>query len=543
MKIKSNIVNVITDEIYPAEVEIKEGHIKRVTQLNRKQDTTMIPGLIDSHIHIESSMLVPTRFAQTALKHGTTSVITDPHEIANVMGIEGINYMINDSKNTPLNFYFTVPSCVPSTKYETNGATLDSKITDELLSQKDFIGLSEVMDYHAVLNDEEEITKKIESAKKYNKTIDGHAPLLRSTKLQKYISAGITTDHESVTKEEVIEKKRLGMKIMIREGSESKTLKDFINLKPDFIVTDDLKAEELVKGHLNTIIEKAVKLGYDIQEILKLVTINPAQHYQLNTGSITPGRKADLVILDNLEDFNIKEVISSGIRAYKNNKLLINPQPQPLTTKINVKNKTAEDFEILTHNKNTTKALVNIIKVTDNQIVTDNITREVKVKDGKIQTNTKDDTLKISVVERYGHTTTYTALITGFGLTDGAISSSVAHDSHNIITIGTNSQLMAKATNEVIDNNGGLAAVNNNQTISLKLEVAGLMTKDNAEKVAQKSSQINEYTKTLGSKLTNPFSTLSFMALPVVPALKITDKGLFNVDENKFIPVIKDEYQ
>lgn len=542
MKIKSNIVNVITDEIYPAEVEIKDGHIKAVTELNRKQDTTMIPGLIDAHIHIESSMLVPTRFAQTALKHGTTSVITDPHEIANVMGIEGINYMINDSKNTPLNVYFTVPSCVPSTKYETNGATLDSKITDELLSKKEFIGLSEVMDYNAVLNDEEEIIKKIESAKKYNKAIDGHAPLLRSTKLQKYISAGITTDHESITKEEVIEKKRLGMKIMIREGSESKTLKEFINLNPDFIVTDDLKAEELVKGHLNTIIQKAVKLGYDIQEILKLVTINPAQHYQLNTGSITPGRKADLVILDNLEDFNIKEVISSGIRVCRNNQLLINPQPHQLTTKINVKNKTPEDFEILTHNKNTTKALVNVIKVTDNQIVTDKITREVKVKDGKIETNTEDDTLKISVVERYGHNTTYTALINGFDITNGAISSSVAHDSHNIITIGTNSKLMAKATNTVIDNNGGLAAVNNNETISLKLEVAGLMTKDNAEKVAEKSSQLNEYTKIMGSKLTNPFSTLSFMALPVVPALKITDKGLFDVDENRFIPVIIDEY-
>ncbi|RAP46004.1 MAG: adenine deaminase, partial [Methanosphaera sp. rholeuAM74] len=536
MKIKSNIVNVITDEIYPAEVEIKDGHIKAVTELNRKQDTTMIPGLIDAHIHIESSMLVPTRFAQTALKHGTTSVITDPHEIANVMGIEGINYMINDSKNTPLNVYFTVPSCVPSTKYETNGATLDSKITDELLSKKEFIGLSEVMDYNAVLNDEEEIIKKIESAKKYNKAIDGHAPLLRSTKLQKYISAGITTDHESITKEEVIEKKRLGMKIMIREGSESKTLKEFINLNPDFIVTDDLKAEELVKGHLNTIIQKAVKLGYDIQEILKLVTINPAQHYQLNTGSITPGRKADLVILDNLEDFNIKEVISSGIRVCRNNQLLINPQPQQLTTKINVKNKTPEDFEIRTHNKNTTKALVNVIKVTDNQIVTDKITREVKVKDGKIETNTEDDTLKISVVERYGHNTIYTALINGFGITNGAISSSVAHDSHNIITIGTNSKLMAKATNTVIDNNGGLAAVDNNETISLKLEVAGLMTKDKAEKVAEKSSQLNEYTKIMGSKLTNPFSTLSFMALPVVPALKITDKGLFDVDENRFIP-------
>jgi len=542
MKIKSNIVNVITDEIYPAEVEIKDGHIKTVTELNRKQDTTMIPGLIDAHIHIESSMLVPTRFAQTALKHGTTSVITDPHEIANVMGIEGINYMINDSKNTPLNVYFTVPSCVPSTKYETNGATLDSKITDELLSKKEFIGLSEVMDYNAVLNDEEEIIKKIESAKKYNKAIDGHAPLLRSTKLQKYISAGITTDHESITKEEVIEKKRLGMKIMIREGSESKTLKEFINLNPDFIVTDDLKAEELVKGHINTIIQKAVKLGYDIQEILKLVTINPAQHYQLNTGSITPGRKADLVILDNLEDFNIKEVISSGIRVCRNNQILINPQPQQLTTKINVKNKTPEDFEIRTHDKSTTKALVNVIKVTDNQIVTDKITREVKVKDGKIETNTEDDTLKISVVERYGHNTTYTALINGFDITNGAISSSVAHDSHNIITIGTNSKLMAKATNTVIDNNGGLASVDNNETISLKLEVAGLMTKDNAEKVAQKSSQLNEYTKIMGSKLTNPFSTLSFMALPVVPALKITDKGLFDVDENRFIPVIIDEY-
>ena len=305
MLIKGNILNVFTDEIYPGEIKIEHGIIESIKEVNADFNDIIVPGFIDAHIHIESSMLTPSRFAEIALRHGTTSVIADPHEIANVMGMDGIDYMIDDAKKTPLKYYFTAPSCVPATKFEKSGATISPNIIDNLLSRPEFVALGEVMDYNAVISNEKSILEKIKIAKKYHKPIDGHAPLLSGKNLQKYVKHGVITDHESTTKKEVAEKKRMGMKIMIREGSESKMLEKLIYSNCDFIVSDDLKPEDLINGHLDKCLRKAVDYGMDPYEAIKLVTINPAEHYNLNAGSISPGKSADLVFIDNLRDFTV----------------------------------------------------------------------------------------------------------------------------------------------------------------------------------------------------------------------------------------------
>jgi len=538
MYIKGNILNVITDEIYPGEIHIEKGKIREIREVNKDFNNIIVPGFIDSHIHIESSMLTPSRFAEIALKHGTTSVVTDPHEIANVMGMEGIKYMIDDAKTAPLNFYFTAPSCVPTTTHETNGAKITIDDIEELLSRDDFVALSEVMDYESVLNNDSEIMAKINIAKKLNKPIDGHAPLLTGKKLQKYIRAGITTEHEATSRREVAEKKRLGMKIMIREGSESKMLEEFVREKCDFIVTDDFKADDLIKGHIDVILRKAVDLGMDPFDALKLVTINPAEHYNINAGCIAPGRNADLVFIDNLEDFNIKRVIINGNTIFKKQKLLYRANPKLIDTTMNVSFKPASAFDLKANNPECKSATVNVVDVMDNVIVTGRTTAKLNIEHGNIIPSVYNDILKVSVVERYGGNNIFNGFIRGFGLKNGAIASSVAHDSHNIITVGTNSKYMADVTNKVISNNGGLAATSNRDSINLALPIAGLMSNKSALSVATTSQKLNDFVNDMGCPLVNPFSTLSFMALPVVPSLKVTDKGLFDVDNDKMIDVI-----
>lgn len=541
MYIKGNILNVITDEIYPGEIEIEKGKIISIKEVNKDFNDLIVPGFIDSHIHIESSMLTPSRFAEVALRHGTTSVITDPHEIANVMGMEGIEYMVEDAKSSPLNFYFTAPSCVPSTKFETNGAKITSEDIDVLLSEHNFVALSEVMNYEAVVTNKKEMLAKLDIAKKYKKPIDGHAPLLTSKRLQKYIGAGITTDHESVSIQEIEEKKRLGMKIMIREGSESKTLEEFIRVKADFIVTDDLKAEDLINGHLNTILRKAVDLGMDPFEALRRVTINPAEHYDLNSGFIGPGKDADLLFIDNLSEFNVKRVIINGNTIFKKQKVLYRAKPKEINSHMNVSFKSSSEFDLKATNPNAKSATVNVIDMWDNKIITGKTTAKLNIEKGNVIPSVFNDVLKISVVEKYGGNTIFNAFIRGFGIKNGAVASSIAHDSHNILVVGTNSEYMAEATNTVIKNNGGIAAISNTDKIDLALPIAGLMSDESAYTVAKKSHDINTFIHEMGCNLNNPISTLSFMALPVTPALKVTDKGLFDVNANRFINVILEE--
>ena len=541
MLIKGNILNVFTDEIYPGEIKIEHGIIESIKEVNADFNDIIVPGFIDAHIHIESSMLTPSRFAEIALRHGTTSVIADPHEIANVMGMDGIDYMIDDAKKTPLKYYFTAPSCVPATKFEKSGATISPNIIDNLLSRPEFVALGEVMDYNAVISNEKSILEKIKIAKKYHKPIDGHAPLLSGKNLQKYVKHGVITDHESTTKKEVAEKKRMGMKIMIREGSESKMLEKLIYSNCDFIVSDDLKPEDLINGHLDKCLRKAVDYGMDPYEAIKLVTINPAEHYNLNAGSISPGKSADLVFIDNLRDFTVKRVVINGNTIFKKQKLLFRANPRPIDTTLHVSLTKPEDFDLKAQNPAHKSATVNLINVSDNTIITKQSSAKLSIQKITIIPSVFEDILKISVVDRYGGNTISNGFVKGFGIKNGAIASSVSHDSHNIIVVGTNSEYMSRATNHLIENKGGLAAISNQAKLDVTLPIAGLMSDKPAKVVANNSAKLNELVSNMGCELSSPFTSLSFMALPVVPEVKMTTNGLFNVNTHQFIDIIKEE--
>ncbi len=541
MIVNGNILNVFTEEIYPGEIYIENGIIQSIKEVNKYYDNIIVPGFIDAHIHIESSMLTPSRFAEVALRHGTTSVVADPHEIANVMGFEGIDYMVEDAKKSPLNYYFSAPSCVPTTEHETSGAKLDAKDIDFLLSRPEFVCLGEVMNYVGVINNDKDLLAKIDAAFKYKKPVDGHAPQLSGFDLQKYIKHGITTDHECTTIKEVNEKKRAGMKIMLREGSGCRDMERIISAGGDFIVSDDLKSEDLIKGHINECLRIAVSLGMDPFEAIKLVTTNPAEHYNLNAGSITPGKDADLVFIDNLTDFNVNKVLIKGNVIYKKQKLLYRARPKTLENTLKIDFKKPENFDIKAQNPSHKSADVNVIQVIRDELITDLSSAKLNIEKGNVIPSVYEDVLKISVVERYGHNYISNGFIKGFGLKNGAIASSVSHDSHNIVVVGTNSKYMAEATNILIKNKGGLVAVSNKDTLDLPLPIAGLMSDKSAYTVAKTSNKLNQFVQDMGCTLPSPFTTLSFMALPVIPSVKMTDQGLFNINLNKFIDVIKEE--
>jgi len=534
--VRGNIVNVFTEEIYPAEVIIKNNLIECVKPVKDKFKEYILPGFIDAHIHIESSMLVPSRFAEAVVPHGTTSVVSDPHEIANIMGIEGINYMINDAEGVPLRFFFTAPSCVPATPFETSGAVINAQEINKLLERDEIVALGEMMNFPGVLEDDPEVIAKIEAAKKHEKPVDGHAPLLSGKDLCKYIAAGISTDHECTVPEEVTEKRKLGMKIMLRQGSSSKNLRDLIHTCGDFIVSDDKHPEDLLKGHVNLMLKEAVESGLDLVEAVKMVTLNPASHYNLNNGIIAPGKDADILIVDNLENFNVKEVIISGKSVARDGKALFSARPLTLKSTFEIDYKKPEDFEIKSPNK---EEKVRVIDVIEGQLLTEEAEAVLQVLDYKIKPDLENDILQIGVLERYGHNRITNAFVHGFGLKKGAVASSIAHDSHNIITVGTNSNDMANAVNKVIENKGGLAVASNGNNHSLNLQVGGIMSTDNAGEVALKLEALHSILADQGCKLASPFMSMSFLALLVIPKLKISDMGLFNVEKFEFVDIIK----
>lgn len=534
--IRGNLVDVFTGKIYPAEVKIKNNIIECVKQVEGKFNEYILPGFIDAHIHIESSMLTPSRFAETVVPHGTTSVVSDPHEIANVLGIKGIEYMINDAVNVPLNVFFTAPSCVPATPFETSGVIISAKEIDNLLLDDQIVALGEMMNFPGVLGDDPEVMAKIEAAKKHKKPIDGHAPLLTGENLCKYIAAGISTDHECTIPEEVIEKRKLGMKIMLRQGSSAKNLADLIDAGGDFIVSDDKHPEDLLKGHVNLMLKEAVELGLDPVEAIKMVTINPANHYNLNKGLIAPGKAADIIIIDDLKNFNVKEVYINGKVVAREGKTLFSIKPLELQSTFKIVHKKPEDFEISSSEK---EEKVRVIKAIEGQLITEESEAILPVTDGKILPDIENDILKIAVLERYGHNRMTNAFINGFGLQEGAIASSVAHDSHNIIAVGTNSQDIADAVNKLVENKGGLVAVSNGNYYSLNLPIGGLMSTSTAEEVSSKLEELHDILNNMGCKLASPFMTMSFMALLVIPKLKISDMGLFDVEKFEFVDLIK----
>ncbi len=570
MKFTAYILDVLTDSVYPARITIEDGIFKQIIPIQVTEETKidvdglLLPGFIDSHIHIESSMITPAQFARIAVRHGTTSVICDPHEIANVCGIEGIEFMIENAKTVPFNFYFTAPSCVPATGFETSGAVLNSDEIEYLLQKDEVVALGEMMNFPGVINGDGEVLRKLELARQYHKPIDGHAPLVSGQDLDKYIEQYIITDHECSNFKEAIEKKQKGMKIMVRDGSSAKNMEALLDFSAridhlknqesfgiiptevlsrrihspifDFIVSDDKHPNDLINGHLNLSVKKASELGIDIIKAIEMVTINPASHYSLEAGSIVTGAKADFIIVDNLHDFNIKKTYIGGECVFDGENVLFDVEDVDVSNTINADKKHACDFDIYFDGD---ECEVNVIKCYNGELLTKKATATLKTKDGIVQPDIYEDVLKISVVERYGGNTITNAFIKGFGLKKGAIASSVAHDSHNIIVVGYSSEMMAEAVNTVIENRGGLAVVSEDFSDSLSLPIAGLMSNEDAFDVAKKLDVLHRMASALGCKLDSPFMTMAFMALLVIPSLKISDEGLFDGDNFEFIDVIR----
>ncbi|UCG95117.1 MAG: adenine deaminase [archaeon] len=545
MQLKANFVDVRNGRIYPALINFGE-RINSVEKVDEKFCSYIIPGLIESHVHIESSMLTPSRFAHVAVAHGTTAVVADPHEIANVLGMEGINFMRDDAGKTPLKMFFTAPSCVPATGFETSGASLDAGKINQLLQEKDVVALGEMMNFPGVIQKDPEVMKKIKLAKKHGKPVDGHCPGLTGEKLEKYIEAGITTEHECTTLAEAEEKLKKGMKIMIREGSSAKNMKEVYSLakkNPEkcFIVSDDIHADDLLKGHMNLKLKKIVSLGIDPIDAIRMSTTNPANHYNLEVGLLSPGDPADFIVVNNLKDFDVLETYINGKLVARNSKTLFQLPEVKILNSFDVEKKNSGDLKVNSKKEAGTEK-VNVIGIVENQVITEKLTEMLRVENFEVLPDSGKDILRIVVAERYGQNNITLGFIRGFGLKEGAVASSVAHDSHNIVAIGLDKKDVAKAINTVIEMRGGINVVNKGQVlVKLPLPIAGLMNDKPAKENAEKLDRFNNILKELGCKLNSPLMILSFMSLPVIPEIKITDRGLFDVEKFGFIDLIGKE--
>ncbi len=536
--ISGNIVDVLNDRIFPATIRVENGVIVSIEENEENYDEYIIPGFIDSHIHIESSMLVPSEFARVAVRHGTVGVVADAHEIANVLGIDGIRFMIENAKSVPMKFAFSAPSCVPATPFETNGANITSEDIETLF--KDFPEikfLGEVMNYPGVINRNKEVLRKIAIAKEHNKPVDGHAPGLSGEDLETYVSTGISTDHECFTKDEALEKLALGMKILIREGSAAKNFDELISLANKhtnniMLCSDDKHPDDLMIGHINTLVKRAIESDIDIMNILRIACVNPVLHYGLDVGLLRENDPADFLLVDSLEEFNVLQTVINGIIVAKNDRSLIPHKKCDVQNNFNVYPKREREF-FIEHSY----AKSTVIEVMDGQLVTKRVEREIKSENHNLISDIDNDILKIAVVNRYEDRAPQVAFVKNFGLKKGAIASSVAHDSHNIVVVGVSETDISAAVNLIIANKGGISVVCEEDHISeiLALPVAGLMSDQRFDKVAEQYSKLDALAKELGSELSAPFMTLSFMSLLVIPEIKLSDKGLFDGTKFEFI--------
>lgn len=552
--IAGNLVDVHQKKIYPAEIKVENGTIVSITPNHKLQTTNFIlPGFIDAHVHIESSMLIPSEFAKLAVVHGTVATVSDPHEIANVCGMEGVEFMIENGKTVPFKFNFGAPSCVPATIFETAGAALDSKDVEKLLQRDDIKYLSEMMNFPGVLNEDEEVMKKIAAAHRLLKPVDGHAPGLRGEQAKQYIAAGITTDHECFTKEEALDKLQNGMKIIIREGSAAKNFEALIDLLHDYpnqmmFCSDDKHPDSLVLGHINQLYARAVAKGIDIFKILQAACVNPVLHYKLEVGLIRENDPADFIVVKDLEKFEVIKTFINGELVAEGGKSKIESVKSKVINNFSCNKKMVEEFEIKgmsSYAKTISNWVVEngannlrvpVIEALDGQLITNKIEATVGYDEEILKSNVEDDVLKIVVVNRYKDAPIAKAFINNFKLLKGAIASSVAHDSHNIVAVGVDDESICKAVNLVIEKKGGVSAVGNGKEMVLALPVAGLMSNEDGYKVADAYTAIDKMVKEeLGSTLSAPFMTLSFMALLVIPHLKLSDKGLFDGDKFEFV--------
>ena len=528
MIVKGNIVDIQNKKIFKGEVEVVNGKIIEVRAAHHLQENFILPGFVDAHIHIESSMLVPSEFAKIAVIHGTVATVSDPHEIANVLGVKGVEFMIENGKKVPLKFNFGAPSCVPATSFESAGAIIDADDIQLMMENQDIKYLAEMMNYPGVLFDDEEVLKKMQHSKNNNKPIDGHAPGLRGDAVTKYIAAGISTDHECFTFDEALEKLQKGMKVLIREGSAAKNFEALIDLLPEhfenmMFCSDDKHPDDLLVGHINQLCERAVAKGIDVFKVLQVACVNPVKHYNLEVGLLQKGDPADFILVDNLEKFKVLETYINGALVAKNGESFVKSVDFEVLNNFNTDKKKVVDFRFESSvNK------IRVIEALDGELVTNKMEASSLIVDGNLVSNTETDVLKMTVVNRYKNAKPSLAFIKNFGLKEGAIASSVGHDSHNIIAIGVSDEAICKAVNLIIENSGGICAVNAFEEKIISLPVAGIMSDLSAQEIGKSYAELDQMAKEMGSKLRAPYMSLSFMALLVIPSLKLSDKGLFD---------------
>jgi adenine deaminase len=534
MNVKGNIVDILNKRIFKGEVCVENGQISAIREVNHEVENYILPGFVDAHIHIESSMVVPSEFAKIAVLHGTVATVSDPHEIANVLGVQGVDFMIENGKKVSLKFNFGAPSCVPATSFESAGAVINADDIKLMMENPDINYLAEMMNYPGVLLDDEEVLQKIEHAKNNNKPIDGHAPGLRGNNVTKYIAAGISTDHECFRYDEALEKLQKGMKILIREGSAAKNFDALIDLLPAYFenmmfCSDDKHPDDLLLGHINQLCERAVAKGIDVFKVLQAACVNPVKHYNLEVGLLQVGDPADFILVDNLKEFNVLETYINGELVAKNGKSFVKSVPFEVLNNFNTDIKKVADFKLASSSKK-----IRVIEALDGELVTNNIEADSLIVDGNLVSNTATDVLKMTVVNRYKNETASIAFIKNFGIKEGAIASSVGHDSHNIIAIGVSDEAICKAVNLIIENKGGVCAVTKTTEKVVALPVAGIMSDQPAEIIGNAYAALDAMAKEMGSTLRAPYMSLSFMALLVIPSLKLSDKGLFDGNTFKF---------
>jgi adenine deaminase len=529
-------VDILKKNIYPAQLTVSNGQIEKIEHCDNAPMHYIMPGFIDSHVHIESSMLIPSAFAKLAVVHGTIGTISDPHEIANVCGVEGVHYMIQNGKKVPFHFFFGAPSCVPATIFETAGATINSDQVAELLANKDIYYLSEMMNFPGVLNKDQKVMKKISAAHKAGKPVDGHAPGLMGAQAQQYIQAGISTDHECFTIEEAVDKLSYGMKILIREGSAAKNFEALHELLDDhptmmMLCSDDKHPDSLLEGHINVLCARAVAKGINVFNVLRAACINPVLHYQLPTGFMQVGDPANFIVVADLVHFKVKQTYINGALVAEEGKSFIPTIQEKVINQFDTQALHEKDIELAKEDyPMNEQGLIPVIEAIDGQLITHCLWRQPTLVQNQLASNIEEDILKVVVYNRYFKTAPKIAFIKNFNFKKGAIASTVAHDSHNIIAVGVDDASIVKAINLVIKEKGGISCVNELEEQVLGLPVAGLMSVEDPYWIAQSYTQIDLMAKSLGSKLGAPFMTLSFMALLVIPHLKLSDKGLFDGD-------------
>lgn len=540
----AQLVDLHNRRIFPARIEVENGRVSNIVETDTVPPDAgyILPGFVDAHVHIESSMLPPSEFARLAVVHGTVATVSDPHEIANVLGTAGVEFMLEDARRVPFKFCFGAPSCVPATAFETAGATLDADAVAALLVKPEIGYLSEMMNFPGVLHNDPQVLAKIEAAQRIGKPVDGHAPGLRGDDARRYFSAGISTDHECFTYEEGLEKARLGVKILIREGSAARNFEALWPLLTEFpalvmFCSDDKHPDDLLQGHINQLAARAIAKGCELFDVLRAACLHPVEHYRLPAGLLRVGDPADFIRVRDLQHFEVLETWIDGRQVAARGQSLLPRQTTQTPNHFNARLRVPSDFQ-LTAKKET--GIIRLIQVRDGEIVTDAAEARVHIQDGYLLPWTSGDVLKIVVLNRYAESAPVAAgFVRGFGLHRGALASSVAHDSHNIVAVGTDDSAICAAVNAIIESRGGVAATDGaGQTRVLPLPIAGLMSDQDGYALARDYAALDAWTKSdLGCRLRAPFMTLSFLALPVIPSLKMTDLGLFDVETFGFAEV------